>query len=149
MFNGIRVFSISWVIYGHQYYLEGFNEVNPLSADLVSLRQGVLLTLVYSGLFAVDVFFFIGGFLTSTLVVEKLRKMKNLRWYIRFFIIYQGHNSRFLCSSFDKVMAHLHVLLIRLLVVVTIIRQRTSLEVLCCSNKHMQYNVVDQLPSHR
>jgi peptidoglycan/LPS O-acetylase OafA/YrhL len=78
MFNGIRVLSISWVVYGHLDLLMILSMRNPLSWVSVVETPG-LMTLGAAAYYAVDVFFFIGGFLTSVLLVEKLRKMKEIR----------------------------------------------------------------------
>jgi peptidoglycan/LPS O-acetylase OafA/YrhL len=78
IFNGIRVLSISWVIYGHSYLILALGMKNVASFPIL-VKQTGWITLTPAAYFAVDVFFFIGGFLTGVLLVRKLLSMKKLR----------------------------------------------------------------------
>lgn len=77
IFNGMRVLSIIWVIYGHDYLITLTLPSNP--NDIVTLIESPgWVTLCPSAFFSVDVFFFIGGFLSAVVVIDKLNKMKRI-----------------------------------------------------------------------
>lgn len=69
--NGIRVLSICWVVVGHAF-------MNSAGAPLTNLLSVMQLfhkwyfTLVPGGFFAVDVFFYLSGFLTFYLLTAKM-----------------------------------------------------------------------------
>ena len=69
--NGIRVFSICWVIIGHAF-------MNAVGAPITNLTTAMEImdkwyfTLVPGGFFAVDVFFYLSGFLTFYLLTAKI-----------------------------------------------------------------------------
>lgn len=70
--NGIRTISIIWIIWGHGYDNRGgisqnVNDITPTVTEPFAL---FVLTAVY----AVDVFFFIGGFLLAFILAKKLEK---------------------------------------------------------------------------
>ena len=69
--NGIRVFSICWVILGHSFMMSmGFRLTNIISA--LSTLDHWYFALVPGGFFAVDVFFYMSGFLTFYLLTAKM-----------------------------------------------------------------------------
>ena len=73
--NGIRVFSICWVIVGHVFMtLLGFPASNITTA--LDITKDWFFTLVPGGFFSVDVFFFMSGFLTFYLLTAKLYPKK-------------------------------------------------------------------------
>lgn len=72
--NGMRVFSICWVILGHDEWLRFMNIKNWLSSLEILMTPG-LATLAISAYFAVDVFFWIGGFLLTITLAEKMLTM--------------------------------------------------------------------------
>lgn len=72
--NGMRVFSICWVILGHDEWLRFMNIKNWLSSLEILMAPG-LTTLALSAYFAVDVFFWIGGFLLTITLAEKMLTM--------------------------------------------------------------------------
>lgn len=77
IFNGVRAFSIFWVIYGHDYLVR-FRVISNI-ADYNAIMSNIgWVTLAPSAYFAVDVFFFLGGFLAAYMVIEKMTKMKKL-----------------------------------------------------------------------
>lgn len=78
IFNGVRALTIIWVIYGHDEMIRGRTAYN-LSDVPYMLQQGGWITLCPAAYYAVDVFFFVGGFFSSVLVLEKILKMKNIR----------------------------------------------------------------------
>jgi len=72
--NGMRVFSICWVILGHDEWLRFMNIKNWVSS-LELLTAPGLATLAASAYFAVDVFFWIGGFLLTITLAERMLTM--------------------------------------------------------------------------
>jgi peptidoglycan/LPS O-acetylase OafA/YrhL len=69
--------SIFWVIYGHDFLIR-FRAISNI-ADYGYIIESVgFVTLAPSAYFAVDVFFFLGGFLAAFMVIEKLRNMKKI-----------------------------------------------------------------------
>jgi hypothetical protein len=72
--NGMRVFSICWVILGHDEWLRFMNIKNWVSSLDILTTPG-LSTLATSAYFAVDVFFWIGGFLITITLAEKMLTM--------------------------------------------------------------------------
>ena len=75
VFNGIRVLSICWVVVGHAF-------MNVVGAPLTNITSvyGIFhkwfFVMVPGGFFAVDVFFFLSGFLTFYLLTAKLLPKK-------------------------------------------------------------------------
>lgn len=63
VFNGIRSFCMMWVILGHLYSVRIQNNVNELSVE--GQVVGPFFVWVLASFFAVDVFFYIGGFLVA------------------------------------------------------------------------------------
>jgi peptidoglycan/LPS O-acetylase OafA/YrhL len=62
--NGLRVFSILWIVYGHDEFFRFMNIRNWLDSLDIIQKPG-LATLTPSAYYAVDVFFWIGGFLIT------------------------------------------------------------------------------------
>lgn len=75
--NGMRVFSICWVILGHDEWFRFMNIKNWVQALSILTTPG-LTTLAFSAYFAVDVFFWIGGFLLTITLAEKMVTMKKV-----------------------------------------------------------------------
>lgn len=75
IFNGIRALSIFWVIYGHDYLIR-LNIPANIADIRAFLKHGGLNTLGGAAYYAVDVFFFMGGFLAAVTVLDKLAKLK-------------------------------------------------------------------------
>lgn len=63
VFNGVKGLCMFWVILGHQYSVRLHNDVNAINID-AQFKDWFYLS-VYSAFFAVDVFFFLGGFLVA------------------------------------------------------------------------------------
>jgi len=71
--NGLRTFAFFSVVYGH-VFMDTINRIKNFSYIPIYLKSAWLLT-VFGALYAVDTFFYIGGFLTGFLMLSKLRKM--------------------------------------------------------------------------
>lgn len=62
IFDGIRIFSAGWVVFGHGFYLFimiGFYN----SFEIINLMTSWMGAIIYSALFAVDVFFYMSAFM--------------------------------------------------------------------------------------
>ncbi|CAD8115428.1 unnamed protein product [Paramecium sonneborni] len=79
IFNGIRALSIFWVIYGHDQLIRGSNSFNVIDIPYKITEPGWL-TLTPAAYFAVDTFFFVGGFLAAVLLLEKLTKLRTIKF---------------------------------------------------------------------
>eukprot|EP00301_Raphidiophrys_heterophryoidea_P005246 c12225_g1_i1.p1 GENE.c12225_g1_i1~~c12225_g1_i1.p1 ORF type:complete len:710 (+),score=161.17 c12225_g1_i1:50-2131(+) len=83
--DGVRVFSIAWVVFGHQLLFindfSGYSNVNAvyLPTGLMSTWAGQI---VVSAEFAVDSFFYLSGFLVAAGLINFFEKSntKGLRW---------------------------------------------------------------------
>lgn len=78
IFNGVRALSIFWVIFGHTL-LTRYKLASNLADLATAASTAGWVTLGPSAYFAVDVFFFIGGFLAAVIVLEKIMKLKRIR----------------------------------------------------------------------
>jgi peptidoglycan/LPS O-acetylase OafA/YrhL len=66
--NGVRSLCMLWVVFGHQFLF-----VVQISENTMSINnqfQRAYFLLVEAGLFSVDTFFFIGGFLVAYAVLK-------------------------------------------------------------------------------
>lgn len=62
IFNGVRVLSILWIILGHSYFIRAGEIVMNIEAvPYLVAQKGTIMA--YGAFFAVDVFFWLGGFL--------------------------------------------------------------------------------------
>ena len=73
VFNGIRTLSYFYVIFGHDYLVRGTTGV--IAVEVEAMIQHKVMIFVTGGFYAVDCFFFLGGFLTAFVMTDKLRKM--------------------------------------------------------------------------
>jgi len=81
VFNGIRVFMMLYVVYGHTF-LFGTNYIDNVS-DIPTITNDWGLLVPNAALYAVDVFFYMSGFLFAYIGLGKLKKMKpNLLNYV-------------------------------------------------------------------
>jgi len=74
VFNGIRVLMMLYVVYGHTF-LFGTNYIDNVS-DIPGITNGWGLLIPNAALYAVDVFFYMSGFLFAYIGLGKLKKMK-------------------------------------------------------------------------
>lgn len=73
--NGIRFFSISWVVLGHTFYVGSFVPWdNPFA--VADLYFNWRMMTIFSGTLSVDTFFLLSGFLMSYLTMKQLDKSK-------------------------------------------------------------------------
>ncbi|CAD8107262.1 unnamed protein product [Paramecium primaurelia] len=79
VFNGIRSLSIFWVIFGHDQLIRGSNSFNLIDIPYKITEPGWV-TLTPAAYFAVDTFFFVGGFLAAVLLLEKLTKLRTIKF---------------------------------------------------------------------
>ncbi|CAF3355179.1 unnamed protein product [Rotaria socialis] len=97
--NGIRVLSLCWVILGHSFTFGIFYMSNII--DLLSASRNFAFQLITSGVFSVDTFFLLTGFLTAVLFVRHARKEK---LSLRMMILYYVHRYVRLTPTFILVM---------------------------------------------
>jgi len=83
--NGVRVFSIMWVAVGHTFSFIAFGPIhNYQTAD--SLLSGHSVGVIAGGIYAVDSFFFLSGFLTCYLLSSKAYpKGGKINWLLVYF----------------------------------------------------------------
>ncbi|XP_070533925.1 nose resistant to fluoxetine protein 6-like [Ptychodera flava] len=83
--NGIRVISMMWIILGHVYSFHlNFLDNARYVIDDVLLRWSTLT--LFGGVFGVDVFFMLSGFLVTYLTLRHMRKTKGkVNWFLFYF----------------------------------------------------------------
>ena len=65
VFNGIRVLSIAWIVVSHSFYVIIFVPFTNADQALNDMIYATFLTIVKCGTIAVDIFFFLSGFLAA------------------------------------------------------------------------------------
>ena len=70
--NGIRVFSMLWVMLGNSFWAVLTNPVKTNPEDVEYIEKPFLFAIVPGGFFAVDAFFYVSAFLTAVLLLEKM-----------------------------------------------------------------------------
>jgi peptidoglycan/LPS O-acetylase OafA/YrhL len=84
VFNGIRVLAIAWVVIPHSFYMAILTPfVNP-DQILDDMVNAVFLAVIKSGTLAVDVFFFLSGFLAALSIYRgfKIPAKRNIRSFL-------------------------------------------------------------------
>ena len=76
--NGVRAFGFFYVVFGHDYLLRMTMVENQ--TNILRLFQGEFFLFVAAAFYAVDVFFWIGGFFLAFVLLDK----KNLRYIHKF-----------------------------------------------------------------
>ena len=100
IFNGVRFLSMCWVILGHTYMMRMQLVYNlDYMGDMV--KTPGLTTVVEASFFAVDVFFFLGGFFVAFVLIGKFTALKTAHFkffgQIYFHRIYRIWPSYMLC----------------------------------------------------
>lgn len=85
--NGVRVLSIGWVILGHAFSFTMFSGILNMQT-LSVLFDSDLFSVVLGGIYAVDTFFFLSGFLTFALLLAKLYPKRGMIGLGNTFLIY-------------------------------------------------------------
>jgi peptidoglycan/LPS O-acetylase OafA/YrhL len=83
--NGVRVLSISWIVLGHSFNYNMFTpHLNYMTSGM--LVKGHTISIIAGGLYAVDTFFFLSGFLTFYLLTLKaFKKRGKINWLLVYF----------------------------------------------------------------
>lgn len=80
--NGMRVVSIFWIVFGHDMWFRFMNIKNWMDSINILTDPGIS-TLAPAAYFAVDVFFWIGGFLVTMGMLEQMKKrIKFIPFYL-------------------------------------------------------------------
>lgn len=85
--NGVRVFSMCWVIIGHAFFFSlvvPFTNVQTISSVISPFKTGI----IAGGTYAVDVFFWLSGFLTFYIITTKLYAKKEISGIGGFIMLY-------------------------------------------------------------
>ena len=85
--NGIRVLSMAWVILGHAYAFPLFSAISNVS-NIDTLYDSFSFAIVIGGVYAVDTFFWLSGFLTFFILASKMYPKKGKIGWIGFIKIY-------------------------------------------------------------
>ncbi|CAI2384962.1 unnamed protein product [Moneuplotes crassus] len=85
--NGVRVLSIGWVILGHSFAFVMFSTVKN-GQTLKVLYDSDWFSIVPGGVFAVDTFFFLSGFLTFALLISKMYPKRGMIGIVNTLLIY-------------------------------------------------------------
>ncbi|CAF2129145.1 unnamed protein product [Rotaria magnacalcarata] len=97
--NGIRVLSLFWVILGHSFGSTMFYTSNIV--DMAAATRNIAVQLITNGIFGVDTFFLISGFLTTVLFVRQAQKQQ---LSLRMMVLYYIHRYLRLTPTFILVM---------------------------------------------
>lgn len=79
--NGARVLSIFWIVLGHDQWFR-FMNIKNWTETLDILTNPGIVTMVPAAYFAVDTFFWIGGFLITLGMLDQVRKAKS---FVKFY----------------------------------------------------------------
>eukprot|EP01022_Parablepharisma_sp_SALTPOND_P016656 TRINITY_DN2493_c0_g1_i2.p1 TRINITY_DN2493_c0_g1~~TRINITY_DN2493_c0_g1_i2.p1 ORF type:complete len:802 (-),score=22.91 TRINITY_DN2493_c0_g1_i2:64-2469(-) len=77
VFNGIRVLSIMWVVLGHVFALALMESIYNFQDIFNDAKEKFFLGIIKAGVLAVDVFFFLAGFLATLGFYKAFRNPKN------------------------------------------------------------------------
>ena len=99
--NGIRFWSMVWVIVGHTYLsLIAFGPFTSNPAAFADLFTSKSMRLIFNASTSVDSFFMIGGCLLSYLTLKEVTKQKG--GSVKFWIMYYVHRYKFKFKSIMK-----------------------------------------------
>ena len=77
--NAVRVMSMGWVILGHTYVYRFLVGAVRNPAQFATYMKDSKTAIIYAGLFSVDSFFWLGGFLMAFLLLQQLNSPKSLK----------------------------------------------------------------------
>ena len=83
--NGLRFFSMMWVIWGHTLFFWAQIGAGNLGYAYGTFIHQFYIQAAMSGIFAVDSFFFLSGFLGSYFLYERLVEGKRMEWFLIYF----------------------------------------------------------------
>ncbi len=75
--NGIRVWSICWVVIGHVFEIMMMEGVMNLEDVIYDIDNSFFIAIIKAGVLAVDVFFFLSGFLAALVLCRSLKNPRN------------------------------------------------------------------------
>lgn len=75
VFNGVRFLAFCWVVFGHTWEVGSGVAKNPLTVPIL-MEQSTIWLNIYGAFYAVDIFFFLSGFLAAYLLIGKVKKMR-------------------------------------------------------------------------
>lgn len=85
--NGVRVLSMGWVIVGHGFVFAPLGTVSNL-ATMSAIVENPTFGFVIGGIYAVDTFFWLSGFLTFYILTTKMYPKKGNIGGMNFFMFY-------------------------------------------------------------
>lgn len=74
--NGLRVFSIAWVILGHTFFYTMSGPIQNATVWPFQLMDMLSFSFVLSAPFSVDIFFWLSGFLGTYILLTSMKKKK-------------------------------------------------------------------------
>mmetsp|Transcript_7916 Transcript_7916/g.33321 ORF Transcript_7916/g.33321 Transcript_7916/m.33321 type:complete len:688 (-) Transcript_7916:36-2099(-) len=83
--NGLRFFSMLWVIWGHTLFFWAFVGTTNMEYAYNHAMQAYWVQIIFSAVFGVDSFFFLSGFLVTYFVYETLQEGKKIQWFLYYF----------------------------------------------------------------
>lgn len=83
--NGLRFFSMLWVIWGHTLFFWAQIGASNLGYAYGTFIHQFFMQAAMSGIFAVDSFFFLSGFLGAYFLYERLLEGKGMDWFLIYF----------------------------------------------------------------
>ncbi len=76
--NGIRVWSICWVVIGHTFSIMMAEGILNIQEVLVEVKESFFIGIIKAGVLAVDVFFFLSGFLAALAFYRVFKNPRNV-----------------------------------------------------------------------
>lgn len=80
IFNSVRVLSLGWVIMGHLFQQRSSNSAVTNPTDMMDYFKYTRSAILYSGVYSVDTFFWLAGFLMAYLFILEYNTKKRMNW---------------------------------------------------------------------
>lgn len=80
IFNSVRVLSLGWVVMGHLYQQRSTNSAVTNPSDMMDYFKYTKAAILYSGVYSVDTFFWLAGFLMGYLFILEYNTKKRMNW---------------------------------------------------------------------